>query len=103
MRRRGLGLPPEYFTQALSRLSVTFRAGPALSDAAEMRLPCPTEKNRTWSWVQRTGPTPPAWSDPAGWQVDGIVKANAQARFPATPPHLRAGWLKLTPKDIENS
>ncbi len=97
-----VSLPSESFVQALPRLSVTFRTGPVLSDTAEMRLPYPTEKNGTWSWIQRIGPTPPDWSDPSGWQVSNIVKADAQARFPLTPPHLREGWLKLTPKDIED-
>jgi hypothetical protein len=72
------------------------------SDPLPMRPPYPTEKNGTWSWIQRTDPTPPLdWTDPSGWQVDNIVKANQQARFPSTTPHLREGWLKLTPKDIE--
>jgi hypothetical protein len=98
-----ISLPPEYFVEALPRLSVTFRTGPVLAEAGEMRLPYPTEKNGTWSWIQRTDPTPPLdWTDPSGWQIDNIVKANQQARFPSTTPHLREGWLKLTPKDIEH-
>lgn len=97
-----VSLPPEYFGAALSRLAVTFRTAPALTDAQDIRLPYPTEKNGTWSWVRRTGPLPADWADPAGWAVETIVKAGQQARLPDAPPRLVEGWLKLTPNDIEN-
>lgn len=97
-----LSLPSEFFVSALPRIAVTFRMGPALTDAETIRLPYPTEKNGVWSWVQRTGPEPTDWTDPSGWTVETIVKANGQARLPDEPPRLVEGWLKLTPKDIEN-
>lgn len=97
-----LSLPAEYFASALPRLAVTFRTGPALTEAQTIRLPYPTEKNGVWSWIERTGPEPADWTDPAGWTVETIVKANAQARLEDSPPRLVEGWLKLTPKDIEN-
>lgn len=97
-----VSLPPEYFSAAVARLAVTFRTAPALTDAHEIRLPYPTEKNGAWSWVQRTGPLPSDWTDPAGWVVETIVKANQQARLNDAPPRLVEGWLKLTPTDIEN-
>ena len=97
-----VSLPPEYFVEAVARLAVTFRTAPALTDAQDIRLPYPTEKNGTWSWVQRTGPTPSDWTDPVGWNVETIVKANQQARLNDAPPRLVEGWLKLTPSDIEN-
>lgn len=98
-----VSLPAHYFVSALPRLAVTFRTGPAITDAQAIRLPYPTEKNGTWSWIQRTGPADPTnWTDPAGWTVENIVKANEQARLPGSPSRLVEGWLKLTPKDIEN-
>jgi hypothetical protein len=97
-----VSLPPEYFVEAVARLAVTFRTAPALTDARDIRLPYPTEKNGTWSWVQRTGPTPSDWTDPAGWNVETIVRASQQARLNDAPSRIVEGWLKLTPSDIEN-
>jgi hypothetical protein len=100
---KSISLPAEYFKDALARMALTFRAGPVLTDAATIRIPYPTEKSGTWSWVQRTTPADPQhWTDPSGWQVDQIVKADQNARLPNSAPRLLEGWLKLTPTNIED-
>jgi hypothetical protein len=98
-----VSLPAAYFEDALKTMAVTFRTGPVITDAQTIRIPYPTEKKGTWSWIQRNSPADPQhWTDPAGWDVLNIVKANQSARLPDTPPRLVEGWLKLTPTDIED-
>jgi hypothetical protein len=98
-----VSLPAAYFEDALKTMAVTFRTGPVITDAQAIRLPYPTEKNGTWSWLQRATPADPQhWTDPAGWDVLNIVKATQSARLPNTPARLVEGWLKLTPTDIED-
>ncbi|HEX8174271.1 MAG TPA: hypothetical protein VF543_04020 [Pyrinomonadaceae bacterium] len=97
-----VSLPAAYFEDALATMAVTFRTGPVITDAQTIRIPLPTEKNGTWSWVQRNSPAEPQnWTDPAGWDVFNIVKADQSARLFDKPSRLVEGWLKLTPKDIE--
>ncbi|HKS27374.1 MAG TPA: hypothetical protein VJS44_06115 [Pyrinomonadaceae bacterium] len=97
-----VSLPASYFEDALARMAVTFRTGPVITDADAIRIPLPTEKNGTWSWLERNSPADPQnWTDPAGWDVLNIVKADQSARLPEQPPRLVEGWLKLTPTDIE--
>jgi hypothetical protein len=98
-----VNLPAAYYEDALANMAVTFRTGPVITDAQTIRIPYPTEKNGTWSWIQRNSPADPQhWTDPAGWDVETIVQANQNARLPSTPPRLVEGWLKLTPTDIED-
>jgi hypothetical protein len=98
-----VSLPAAYFESAISKMAVTFRTGPVLTDAQTIRIPYPTEKNGTWSWIQRATPADPQhWTEPGGWKVEEIVRADQNARLPNSAPRLLEGWLKLTPTDIEN-
>ncbi len=97
-----LSLPAAYFEDALAKMALTFRTGPVLTDAQTIRIPYPTEKNGSWSWIQRATPADPQhWNDPSGWKIEDIVKADQNARLPHTPARLIEGWLKLTPTKIE--
>jgi hypothetical protein len=72
-------------------MAVTFRIGPLLTDLQTIRLPVPTARSGTWSWIRATAPGPT-------YETDGVLAADARARFPDTPPHLVDGWLAFTPK-----
>lgn len=87
-------LPPEFYTGALRRMGVTFRVGPVLTQPDTVRMPVPAEKNGTWAWMRHIG----AGTDPADWETDAIVTADASARLADKPPRLMDGWLQFTPK-----
>ncbi len=93
---RAVQLPARYFEQALARMAVTFRTGPVLSEPSPVRLPRPAEHHGSWSWIERTG------TAAGDWRSAEIVRANAKARLSGSPPAFLEGWLKLTPKDIED-
>jgi hypothetical protein len=88
-----LELPPEYYAKALSRMGVTFRVGPVLTQSDVVRLPIPAERDGSWTWIRHTGPG----TGPADWEIDQIVAADGAARLADTPPRLIDGWLKFTP------
>ena len=88
-----LTLPPEFYVDALRRMAVTFRVGPALTQPDVVRIPLPAENQGSWSWIRRTG----TGADLANWESDPIVAANAGARLADRPPRLIEGWLKFTP------
>jgi hypothetical protein len=86
-----LAVGPEFYSAALAQMAVTFRIGPLLTDLQTIRLPVPTARSGTWSWIRATAPGPT-------YETDGVLAADARARFPDTPPHLVDGWLAFTPK-----
>lgn len=86
-----LSVPPEFYAAALAQMAVTFRIGPLLTDLQAIRLPVPAAQSGTWSWIRVTAPGPT-------YETDGVVPADARARFPDDPPHLVDGWLQFTPK-----
>ena len=88
-----LTLPPEYYVDALARMAVTFRIGPALTQPDIVRIPLPAEHEGSWSWIRHIG----TGADAASWETDTIVAANASARLADKPPRLIEGWLKFTP------
>lgn len=99
-----VSLPTAYFADALAKMALTFRTGPVLTEAERIRIPYPTEKNGSWSWIQRSTPADPQhWNDPSGWKIEDITKADQNARLPHSPARLLEGWLKLTPTDIESN
>jgi hypothetical protein len=87
-------LPPEFYTGALRQMGVTFRVGPVLTAHDTVRMPVPAEQNGSWAWMHHTG----AGTDPADWETDAIVTADASARLADKPPRLMDGWLQFTPK-----
>ena len=87
---KSITLPPYYVSPALTRMEVTFRTGPLLSDPETLRMPLPAEKQGQWQWLQRSDVT--TWATPDA----GIVKADATARLSTRPQIVREGWLKLS-------
>jgi hypothetical protein len=51
-------------------------------------LTSPAEQNGTWSWVESDGK--------GHWPETALTPVDGTANFPATPPTLREGLLKLT-------
>jgi len=83
-----------YFEEPLKRMAVTFRVGPLLLDPQTVRIPQPAERRGDWSWIQATG------TGPGEWATSPVDKADDRARLVPTPPVLREGWLKFSPKKI---
>jgi hypothetical protein len=93
-------LVPQWVDDALARMVVTFRTGPALVESGQtpavaneapvpgILLPQPAERAGTWSWVESSN-TPGQWNQLALLPVDGT------AQFPGTSPTLREGRLTL--------
>jgi hypothetical protein len=88
-----LTVPPAFFAGALAQMAVTFRIGPLLTDLQAIRLPVPAQHSGTWAWIRATAPGTPSPT----YETDGVIPADARARFPAQPPHLVDGWLQFTP------
>ncbi len=82
-------LPSQFYANALSTMAVSFRIGPILTDPSSIRVPLPAEQHGDWSWVNQTSP--------GNYESENIVAANANARLSSTQPHLKEGWLMLTP------
>jgi hypothetical protein len=83
------GLAAVYVDDPLTRMEVTFRTGPLLTDPATIRMPAPADIKGKWSWIQRSGVT--LWEDPAE-----IVDTHQQARLGDAPAEFVDGWLKLS-------
>lgn len=70
-------------------MAVSFCIGPVLTAPDPIRLPVPVEQAGAWSWIWRP--------DPASFETEDVVAADAQARLADAPPHLMEGWLMLAP------
>jgi hypothetical protein len=81
-----LDIPSEFVGAALERMSYTFRAGPFLTSADEVRIPQPAEKKGTWSWF-----------DYVTNAAVNLAKADDQVRLSTTTPLIKEGWLKFKP------
>ncbi len=82
-------LDPRFVKESLSRMDVTFRTGPILTDPQSVRMPLPAGALGRWSWLQRSGVT--MWpKDPAP-----IGSTDTVARLTGEPLRVREGWLKL--------
>jgi hypothetical protein len=86
-----LTLDASFFEPALDNMSVTFRAGPVITDPVLVRVPKPAEQHGVWSWVRMIDPNSDYVSDP-------IIASTQSARLPTPPPHLVDGWLKFVPQ-----
>jgi hypothetical protein len=89
-----VALPPQFVTDALDAMNVTFRLNGALTDqsvdpsgATTVLLPLPAERAGTWSWLE---------NDPGGWTTYPIAPDDATARLTDVPPVLRRGLLQLS-------
>jgi hypothetical protein len=93
-------LVPAWVDSALAKVSVTFRTGPALVGTQQiipkdqttpitaLLLTSPAERHGTWSWLESDGQ--------GHWPETTLTPVDGTAIFPATPPTLREGLLKLT-------
>jgi hypothetical protein len=82
-----LRLLPEFYSQALADLEVSFLTAPLLTDRGTLRLPVPEEPGLTWSWTMRQPDG--AWSE-----TNKLDPVNPSAAFSATQ-EVREGWLML--------
>ncbi len=83
-----VSLPNGPVDAAMHAMEVSFRMGPLLLNAEDVKVPLPTGTNGKWSWIERSGVT--------FWNEEGPLKpADETARLPDKPPSLREGWLML--------
>jgi hypothetical protein len=95
-----VSLLSDWVDSALAKIAVTFRTGPMLVSTDQiipkgqtepitaLLLTSPAEQNGTWSWVESDGK--------GHWPETALTPVDGTANFPATPPTLREGLLKLT-------
>ena len=48
-----IDLPPDYYTEALKKIEITFLSVPILTEAYRIKLPLPKEAGYTWSWLEK--------------------------------------------------
>jgi hypothetical protein len=89
--RASLAMRRQWVTDALAKLSPTFRFGPVLVQPKQVRMPIAKEMQGTWSWDHR--------SDVTTWAEDAVTNATADALLPPDPASGTEGWLRLTPPD----
>lgn len=91
-------VPVEFVTAALSRMEVSFRLGPVLTDLQDVTgadgqavpgwsLPRPSARHGVWSWVEPT--------DTGDWQDNPLAPFGAPGNVPITPLSARTGRLRL--------
>ena len=90
-----LSLPPQFVTNALAAMSVTFQVNGALTDqtisaagTTRILIPVPREKKGTWSWIENDGGT---------WTTYETGPNDTTARLSTVAPVLRRGLLQLSP------
>jgi hypothetical protein len=95
-----VNLVPGWVDSALAKISVVFRTGPVLAGNQQivppgrtqpitaLLLTSPAERHGTWSWLESDGQ--------GHWPETTLTPVSSTAGFPATPPTLREGLLKLT-------
>jgi hypothetical protein len=87
--RKDIGLRRDWTTDALAKLSPTFRFGPVLVDPQKIRMPIPVDLDGTWSWDYR--------ADANTWAEAPVTNATQDAILSPDPPSGTEGWLRLTP------
>lgn len=50
---KAIDLPPDYYTQALNNIEITFLSVPILAEAYQIKLPLPKEAGYAWSWLEK--------------------------------------------------
>lgn len=79
-------IPPDQFTQAMSRLEVTFFTHPVLQGAQSLKVPLPLEAGYEWAWVQPGFSETIRLSSQSGSEV---------AQFGFSPQTLLEGFAEL--------
>lgn len=85
---KGIDIPPDFYRDALAKMSVNFLTSPILTSAAELTIPLPNEPGYGWSWVANSGTE---WTE-----TETIRKVNQNASFSYQPLVVKEGWLKLS-------
>jgi hypothetical protein len=85
---KSLRIPPDMYTPALNRLSVSFLTTPVLSPAASFAVPTPHESGYVWSWVTKT-------AGATGWTIVDPVSQLKPGATLASPQQISEGWLNL--------
>ena len=50
---KAIDLPPDYYTEALNNIEITFLSVPILAEAYQIKLPLPKEAGYAWSWLEK--------------------------------------------------
>ncbi len=79
-------IPPDQYTQAMSRLQVTFFTHPVLQGADALRVPLPLEAGYQWAWVQPGFKSSIRLAAQSGSEI---------ARFGFSPQTLLEGYAEL--------
>ncbi|MGD2086876.1 MAG: hypothetical protein PVH61_11905 [Candidatus Aminicenantes bacterium] len=82
-----ISLPGYYSQAAVQNMAVTFRTGPLLTPAEQLRMVRPSKIYGHWTWIEHSG---------INITTQPIANTDTRAVLPGTPPGIRQGWLKLT-------
>src|SRR5262249_37824931 len=93
--RYSIAMRRQWVSDALAKLSPTFRFGPVLLQPQLIRMPVAKELQGAWSWDHR--------SDLTTWVEDPVTNATDEALLPPDPAFGTEGWLRLTPKDTQSN
>lgn len=50
---KAIDLPPDYYTEALNNIEITFLSVPILAETYQIKLPLPKEAGYAWSWLEK--------------------------------------------------
>ncbi len=89
--RKSLALARDWFHDALTRLSPSFRVGPVLTGADTVRLPMITGLGDRQQLTRR--------DSPISWRDDPIVAATQTAYLPELPSAMSEGWIRVVQVD----
>ncbi|KNG92098.1 hypothetical protein [Pseudaestuariivita atlantica] len=85
-------LPDTFVEGPMQTFQLNFRSGPIVTPTQQIRIPYPTERHGSWSFVQRASP------GAEEYLVKSLVRTTEQARLDTTPPALVEGWLRFVPE-----
>ena len=87
---KSISIPRDQYSDALSKIDITFLTTPLLTDNDQLNLSLPEEPGYEWSWLTQNG---------SGWhESTAFAPLNPTAVF-AKPQVIREGWLKLKQKN----
>jgi hypothetical protein len=86
---KDISIPPDMYSDTLSRLAVTFLNAPVIGGGPSINMPLPSESGYAWSWV--THPPGTEWATQAEAPA-AVVPGKA-----VWPQRIEEGWLRLTP------
>jgi hypothetical protein len=84
-----IGIPAIHFTEALTRIEVTFLTTPVITGKDLIDLPLMELEGKAWSWLEKQGAV---WSETA---TEGILRKQALLDAPELPGRGAAIWDAL--------